>query len=280
MKPMLSHHYAKHKSNLSYPLALQPKLDGIRCMYQNGVLQSRSARTPEIKTWPAHRLNHIREHLRSIPNDIILDGELYIHGRSRQEINGLAAINANEDKPKTIHLQFWVFDCINTKELHAPFSERHGLLSYILPSSYYIHLCRTEIIMSESEGDALYSAFKSSGFEGGMYRDLDAPYGFVEECGNQENRWKRILKRKEHLDGEFRIIDVIEGSGKYKGMVGALRFLSPCGQLAFNAGSGLTDEQRERYMKNPPIECFATIRYDILSQDGIPIQPRIEEVYE
>ena len=279
MRPMLAHHYVKHKHTLHYPLAIQPKLDGIRCLYHNNVLQSRNARTPEIKTWRTNRLLHIRDELRSLPSDILLDGELYIHGRSRQEINGLAAVNALEDKAETAQLEFWVFDCVNERDLHAPFSERHGLLSYLLPRTPHIKLCRTEIVMSEAEGDILYHEFKNAGYEGGMYRLLDEPYGFVEECGNQENRWKRILKRKEHLDGEFRCVGVVEGEGKYAGTTGALVFQLDNG-LTFNAGSGLSDAERDRYWSHPPIDQWATIRYDILSQDGIPIQPRIEEIYD
>lgn len=281
MKPMLAKQYKQYKHLVSWPCAIQPKLDGIRMMFQNGTMQSRNARTPEIKTWPSHRLRHLRDSLARCPPDILLDGELYIHQSSRQTINGIAGVNNNEDDERTLKLEYWIFDCVNAKDLNAPFTERHGLLSYLFEPSSFTRIVQTELPMNEAEGDTLYSSFKQRHFEGAIYRQLDESYGFVENCTNKENRWTTMLKRKDHLDGEFEIIGVVEGEGKYTGMVGALELqFMDGGIVTFNAGSGLTDDQRERYWTNPPIGCIVTIRYDILSDQGIPIQPRIEEVYE
>jgi len=111
-----------------------------------------------------------------------------------------------------------------------------------------------------------------------MYK-LDEPYGFVENCGNKENRWKRMLKRKDWLDEEFEILDIEEGTNSNEGRVGALVFKASNGQR-FTAGSGLSSHQRDEFWSSPPIGRLCKIRYEMLSDDGIPLKPTIEYVFD
>lgn len=107
-----------------------------------------------------------------------------------------------------------------------------------------------------------------------MYRP-NLPYGFEYDCTNKQNRWSRLLKRKDWLDDEFTCIDIETGTGKYSSSVGALVFESTTG-LRFTAGSGLTDSERTAYLHSPPIGRTFRLRYETLSLNGIPLKPTIE----
>ena len=74
IKPMLAHKYNPEKAD--YPAYIQPKLDGVRCIFTKDSAYSRTGK--EFKN-----VDHIKKNLTSVFNkypNIILDGELYNHG--------------------------------------------------------------------------------------------------------------------------------------------------------------------------------------------------------
>lgn len=58
-------------------------------------------------------------------------------------------------------------------------------------------------------------------------------------------RVKNAIKLKESETIDLKVIDTIEGTGKYIGMIGALRCVDEVGNIV-DVGSGLTDELRNR----------------------------------
>src|ERR1035437_6113310 len=80
--PMLAGMYLPQVAK--FPLDVQPKLDGLRCLVgaDDLVLRSRGGMT--------YRLPHIADQLaRILPTGAIADGELYIHGVPLQAIFSL-----------------------------------------------------------------------------------------------------------------------------------------------------------------------------------------------
>lgn len=279
---MLAFHYKDNLKHIKYPIYMQPKLDGIRLLYQNGVMQSRSHGKEEAVVLGPERLKHLRNILSTIEENIVLDGELYVHGWSRQQINRAARVRSLDDGPTSFRLQYHIFDAIDTNNPHLTFLERAMLLWRLqrkLLSFDSICFVDTYQVDNNEASDTFYRMWKAEGYEGAMYRFPDEPYGFEEECGNKENRWKRILKRKDWLDGEFECVGIEEGEGKYVGKVGALCLVTK-DRKQFNCGSGLTDADREAFWHSPPIGSLIHIRYDIVSDDGTPIQPRYDHIIE
>src|SRR3989304_5553014 len=82
IKPMLAAPFEDHKHKLVYPVTVQPKFDGVRCLAfrkADGtiMLQSRGG--------DPYELPHIQNEISPwLGNGWILDGELYIHGTSLQ----------------------------------------------------------------------------------------------------------------------------------------------------------------------------------------------------
>ena len=86
-----------------------------------------------------------------------------------------------------------------------------------------------------------------AGFEGIMIKNYDAPY----EC-KRSMSW---MKWKPTITVDLVVIDIEEGTGKNKGRTGALvcEGTDDGKLIKVNAGSGMSDEQRDDYWKNKKI---------------------------
>ncbi len=270
---MLAKRYSSHSSHTPFPCFVQPKINGFRALYNNQAFQSRGE-----ELW-AHRVTqHLSFHLSHIPPHIILDGEFYRHGFSLQQINSAVSVNRAEPTARTPEIQYHVFDLLDATRPSLSFSDRSQLLHELIPKDLSdIIPVETHLVHSTLEADSLYSQFRKSGYEGMMYRS-DSPYGLTHNCGNKENRWTCLLKRKEHMDWEGVISDVVESTIN-PGTIGSLQFIYDNG-VPFTAGSGLSHFQKLDYVINPPIGKRARLIYEMLSDSGTPLQPRIECVLD
>ena len=268
---MKAFRYDKYHKDLPEQHFVQRKLNGVRMLHQNGFCLS----TGE-KYWQPKMLSHIKEALCHIPTNIILDGELYVHGWKLQKINGAASINSKEPSALTFQLQYHVFDLVVTDQPELPFSSRLSLLqSTISPELGPIQLVETILVSSKLQGESLFKQFKEEGYEGSMCREPDKPYGLPWLCGNQENRWKYILKRKHWMDGEFKIVEFEKTTGEHGEVGFRLHCITEEGRF-FAVSSGLSDGDVFEYEKNPPIGREVKVRYLCLSEEGIPLNATIE----
>lgn len=117
---------------------------------------------------------------------------------------------------------------------------------------------------NEEFGDLYYQQSIDKGYEGIIYR--------MQDCDYVDGKSHYILKRKKTLDSEFKCIGIKRGVGKYLKTLGALICLTPGGKT-FTV-SGMTDSLRHKFFNNPPLDKMITVRYDSLSDHGIPIRPR------
>ena len=101
----------------------------------------------------------------------------------------------------------------------------------------------TDIITEDTEKIimAIYETAINKGEEGLIIDIADAPY--------ERKKGNTMFKLKPELSGDFKVVDVVEGEGKFKGKLGA--FIIEYKNNTVNVGSGLTDEIREEVWKNP-----------------------------
>ena len=278
---MLAFKYQDYGHKLTYPLFVQPKLNGVRALFSCGVWQSR-----DEKLWKAPVLKHLTDQLVGVcPPGWILDGELYVHGWSLQQINSAIAINRNEPSEKTKEVEYHIFDVISTASPEKPFSERSKNLSTIREvaqfrgSSNSIRVVDTTRCDSIEEAEQLYGYYRRERYEGLIYRSSEASYGFLENCTNQENRWRCLLKRKDWLDDEFEITGFNTTEGE-KGNEGFQLWCKAKNGKRFAIGSGLSDAERRHYKASPDqlIGKLARVKYEMLSDEGIPLKPTLEAI--
>lgn len=277
MKPMLAHKFNDHQHKIVYPVYIQPKLNGIRGIYNHGVFQSR-----DEHLWKPDVLSHLVHELLTCTNpDQILDGELYVHGWSLQKINGAVAVTRNEPNKFTPIVEYHVFDIIDTTNPMQTFEQRAESL-FNLRNRITLHsLTKVRVVptmlMSQPQAESAYHSYRQQGYEGIMYRASDKPYGHEQFCGNKDNRWNYLLKRKAWVDDEFTIIDFTSTLGE-KGNRGFQLTCKTKEGRTFNVGSGLAHEEMIAFENEPPIGKQARVRFEMLSDDLIPLKPTLEAV--
>lgn len=285
MKPMCAFKWQDYKNSLSLPYYIQPKLNGVRALYRAGQMQSRGLREEEGKLWNPKVVTHLLSELEKvIPSNWLTDGELYLHGKSLQQINSAIAVNRADVSAKSHEIEYHIFDIIDTSRLLLPFHDRASLL-HSLQEKLIINRCAkvkvvpTTLITQHELAETLYSHYRQQNYEGIMYRNALTPYGFAENCGNKENRWKYLLKRKGWMDEEF----LITGFNRTVGDKGNPGFQLTCvtssGQT-FTVGSGLSQEMQNFYEQHPPINQLAKVRFEMYSDTGVPLKPTLEAILD
>lgn len=205
-EPMLAHELSKYEKLLfTVPTFIQPKLDGLRAISQDNTLASRNGKP--------YTVPHLYQ------DKYILDGELYNH-IYHDDFNKIVSLckkqnpDADELKEQEAKVQFWAYDYPDYK---GKFSERYNALKALLfkmhvegDTSYV--LVPTYEVKSQDDIDKYHLQFLSEGYEGSILR-LD--------LGEYENkRSKQLLKKKDFIDEEFKIIDAVEGEGGRVGTIG------------------------------------------------------------
>ncbi len=257
---------------------VQPKLNGVRALYQNGHFQSRD----EIP-WKPAVLRHLSETLRAlVPENVILDGELYKHGWPLQKINGAISVVRDEPNEDTVQVEYHIFDQVSYGK---SFFSRFLPIMNLLSNLDQVKVVRTCPLIDADAANKYYSEFVSLGYEGMMYRVGDCPYTKPKQpshasfsrrkfLSDKNNRTWHLLKRKAWLDDEFEIIGQEEGEGKRAEMTGAFVCVTATGQQ-FKVGTGFTETDAFFYWHNPGIlrERKMKVQYLCLSTDGIPLNP-------
>jgi DNA ligase-1 len=210
---------------------------------------------------------------------LYLDGELYKHGMSLQDISGMA----RRGEKKAGQLQYYVYDCFvieNHTLAGLKFGERNKIIEkYIPKSTTHIVPVETFRVNSLDEANNYYNKFIKENYEGAIVR-LNTPYQFSYNSYHSPS----LLKMKPAFDDEFKIVGYSAGEkGKAKD---AIMF-----ELETNAGKrftvtpGLTLEERKQLYKRMPADFdtkykgkLLTVTYDELSKDGIPSRARTEGI--
>ena len=268
IKPMLAFDWnkVKDKSQLKYPVFVQPKLDGIRCLATATGLWSRTGK--EIVAVP-----HISAALASFFEenpDAILDGELYNHEFKDDFNTIISMVRKTKPSEEDIELarekvEYHVYDVASSEET---FKKRCGEYKRGVRSinSSCVVPVATHAATTEEEIDTLYGEFLEDGYEGGIVR-LDSPY----ELGK---RSKSLLKRKDFEDKEFKIVEIQEGKGNWSGYAKVVLFELEDGRTC---GAGLAGtqeftkevlEKRDEYVGKQ-----VTVQYFTRTPDGVPRFP-------
>ena len=227
---------------------LTQKLNGVRGTYVDGEIISRQGIA-------FTNLDHIIAELKKMENicgkPMVFDGELIrknIDNLSDSENFRIGTGIINSDDTDKSCIEFVLFDCLPLGEFQegkskASFVKRRDML-YDLFYNQKWENTRAVPIQYISNDETTINGFLERadelGWEGLML-NLDAPY----EC----KRSTKLIKIKTFKYSDLRIVGYEEGTGKYVGMLGSVIVEYKGGVVAI--GSGLSDEQRVNYWKNP-----------------------------
>jgi ATP-dependent DNA ligase len=251
--PMLAHKFTDHKAKIEFPVYVQPKLNGMRMLFDGTVGWSRGNK--EV-------IPDVIQHLQFDTGGFILDGELMLPGNVLlQETMSAIKKYRPELAPK---LLYHVYDIVDTE---LPYPMRHQIITDIMHNApENVRMVQTIRVDDETQVMRRHNLFVQDGYEGTMVRNPDTPY----ETGK---RSYSLLKLKDFVDAEYRIIGIIDGDGSDAGL--AIFELETADGVTFNCRPEGSQENRAALFKNRKelTGKYLTVRYQELSRDGVPIFP-------
>lgn len=189
---------------------------------------------------------------------VMLDGELLhqpVEGLNSQELYALTSSTArkkgyHKDKEK---LEFNVFDFIPVSEFQSgkttmKYKARRNHMDKVFNLWKYVGIVPVCALHSgKFDEEVLMNLLKQVELEGGegLMINLDATY--------KTKRTKDLLKVKTFKDADVLVLDVVEGTGKNEGSLGAVlvQFLYDGKPMTCEVGSGWYDSERSFYWRNP-----------------------------
>ena len=260
--PMLAKPFDKVKpESINWQAAyVQPKLDGHRALFKDGVLYSRQGKELE-------NCDHIVQAIKSSGLDHLhLDGELYLHGKTLQELSRMV----KKWTPETLMLEYHIYDIVDD----WPYLDRARTLAATNPLSWdpVLQIVDTMSISDESMLTAEHERNRAAGYEGTMLRHGRTPYRDGKRCSS-------LLKLKEFHDAEFDVVFYEEGKPYIRNGVIAGRVpiwsCQTAGGKQFNVTAhGDMDEKNDQWERRDElVGTPLTVKYHNLSKDGIPQLP-------
>ena len=250
---MLAEKYEDNESKVS-DFIITEKLDGIRnvLIKENGKISMFSRQGQVVEG-----LIDIEIEAEKLLDNYVYDGELLLRNDNGLNSADLYRATVKEVRKDGIkkNVEFYVFDMIPLNEFKVGKSKKDCLsrklkLSKTIDTQGFKYIKELPMMYigdDKSHLLELLSRVEKQGKEGLMVNTIDGLY----EC----KRSKSLLKVKTFRTADVRVLEVIEGTNKNKGKLGAIRIqFKHNGQLyECNCGSGFSDEERIKYFNNPEL---------------------------
>jgi DNA ligase-1 len=252
---------------------IEPKRDGFRLLIVDGVPQSRSGKA-------LFNIGHIIDemgptHMRGL----VFDGEL--HGATWEETSHVARASKSERDTK---LTYTIFDQLAYKSewlkqsCDRTLTQRQELMRKYMAETEHVKFVKPIECRSSAMFDGIHRAHLLQGCDGTVLKRKDSLYEF--------KRTKTWLKVKPALDCDALVVGMEEGTGKYKGMLGALRVIPALNGVdgkpitAITKVSGMDDDQRLAWWCMPSVieGKMIEVTYRKVNPSGRLVEPRFVRI--
>jgi DNA ligase-1 len=263
---MLGHKYPEYKNRVKGPYVVTEKLDGHRRIL---VKDSGTISVYSRTGIPDEGLVDIEYEAQVLPDNMVYDGECLAIGTFKDSIEQRIATSSIMSKKGVKHgVTFNVFDAVPVTEFKAGRSHdtattrkvfigalfKDKSISNITPlSKQFINELGIEydfrfikpvpiLGIANTEQEILDFAMPiwKRGLEGVMLNTFNGLY--------EIKRTKELLKVKHTEEYELKIVDTVEGEGKFEGMLGSL--IVNYRGYRVGIGSGFDDSQRQKFWDN------------------------------
>ena len=264
--------------------AVSRKIDGVRCSFywKDGEVKSasRGGGDYDPSTYQLREHPKLKELLEAHP-DWILDGELYKHGKSLQQISGAARLE--KTAAGCDWLEYYLYDVMIPD---TTFAERSNILQEITETLELDFIPEREwrddelrmqvvphvYVSGDNKKDQimeLHNQYVAEGWEGCVARDISKPYKYG-------GRGQEMVKFKMYQDAEFEITGLSEGL-RPEDMCFTLKTEDG---IEFKAKPMGSRELKEQYREDLDdlIGKMATVKFFYLSDEGTPLQPVLKAI--
>lgn len=276
---MLASGYEEKLVNkIPFPAIAQIKMDGMRfnaivdAHLKTVEYRSRNGKEIKINNWLLD--DAFLEMAKNIGmSNVVFDGELIVvddAGKPLDRKTGNGILNkANkgtitEAESKQVRAILW--DVIPLKYFREEkcvvvYKDRLATLAIAVDHlqpimSYLIAVVETKIVNNALEAQKLFESYYTQGQEGIILKDGEGIW--------ENKRAKHQIKYKGELEADLLCTGWEEGSGKYKGMLGALVLTSGDGKINVSVGTGFSDSQRAMIKKEDVLNKIICIKYNAL----------------
>ena len=212
IKPMLAYKVDKKPVDWSEKVFIQPKLDGVRCIFTKDGAYSRTGK--EFKNL-AHVKYDLADFFKKHP-DIVLDGELYNHALKNDFEKIISLVRKQKPTDQDARdaenlVQYHVYDATHSMLHDVNYEDRFNWLTRYLPIAATMTLIKNTVVESQDEAKMLHDVHLAQGYEGSMLR-LNKKY--------EHKRSYNLQKFKDFSDTEATIVGYEAGKGKFTGLIG------------------------------------------------------------
>lgn len=261
---------------IEYPAIAQLKSDGMRfnAIVQGNSVEFRTRNGKEIvisETGFVDSFVHLRNFY---GEDMVFDGELLCMDESnnqymnRQGGNGILnkAVKGTISAEEVARIRGTVWDAIPLKDFKQDvykeqYKDRFAKLSNAVsdyknnsPVSFFVSLTPSQKVYSLEEAQELFQQYLAEGQEGIILKSADGIW--------ENKRSKKQIKFKGELECDLKITGIEEGTGKYKGYLGAIICESSDSIVQVRVGSGMTEDQRKTYFTSELIGKIVAVKYN------------------
>ena len=211
IKAMLAHKYNEDKAD--YPAFIQPKLDGVRCLFTaKGAFSRANNRFMNIE--------HIEQALKPFfakNPTAVLDGELYNHGLKDDFEKIISLVKkkkpTDNDRAEAAELvQYHIYDVASMTI--GTYTDRYLfiLAEQSLKNKACLQIIDNNLVLDFDDAVVMHKKNLKLGYEGSMYRTPSGKY--------KGTRSWDLMKFKDFHDTEATIIGYEIGKGKRQGTLG------------------------------------------------------------
>ena len=211
IKAMLAHKYNEDKAD--YPAFIQPKLDGVRCLFTaKGAFSRANNRFMNVE--------HIEQALKPFfakNPTAVLDGELYNHGLKDDFEKIISLVRkkkpTDNDRAEAAELvQYHIYDVASMTI--GTYTDRYLfiLAEQSLKNKACLQVIDNNLVLDFDDAVVMHKKNLKLGYEGSMYRTPSGKY--------KGTRSWDLMKFKDFHDTEATIIGYEIGKGKRQGTLG------------------------------------------------------------
>ena len=244
------------------PYIVQPKYDGWRCRAYPSSLNPGDYMLLSSEENVIFSVPHILAELKRLRLNAELDGELYCHGMSLEEINSIVSRTVNLH-PNFKSMQFHIFDIVNRQLSQM---QRVILIENLRNLSPWIKVAPFWVCDTLDEVTNAYDSIIKEGYEGIIVRNCEGLYE------TKRSTW--VMKFKPKKKDQYTIVgyqEEVTKNGIPKGRLGSLELSSQEGER-FSVSAGLDSLEREHLwsIRETLIGLEAIVSYQHLTDRKVP----------
>jgi hypothetical protein len=256
----------KLADKMEFPALSQLKLDGMRfnAIVRNGACEFRSRSGREINI----NDEEFAQLFVTMANgaDLVFDGELLVTDTSgeildRKTGNGILnkAVKGTQstDEGKRVCTKLWdliPYSAFTQGKDLTPYYQRLENLISLKSMSKRIMIVDSKQVESIEKAREHFEEVLATGQEGTILKSMNHPW--------ESKRSAHQIKFKGELECDLKVVEWVEGQGKYQGRMGAVVAESSDGVVRVSIGSGFTDAQRDEYTPEIIVDKIISVKYN------------------